>query len=93
MKLEGQIRSAFAMTEPGIASSDATNISATVARDGDEYVIGERRVRPVWRTNESFVRFAAATRRRYPAFAGRRKRGWEARVRAPGVGGSETFGV
>jgi len=37
--LEGQIRSAFAMTEPEVASSDATNISTRIERDGDEYVI------------------------------------------------------
>ena len=37
--LNGKIRSAFAMTEPGIASSDATNICSTITRDGDEYVI------------------------------------------------------
>ncbi len=37
--LEGRIRSAFAMTEPGVASSDATNIEASIARDGDQYVI------------------------------------------------------
>ncbi len=41
--LEGEIRSAFGMTEPGVASSDATNISSSIAADGDEYVInGEK---------------------------------------------------
>ena len=37
--LEGKIRSAFAMTEPKVASSDATNIEASIVRDGDAYVI------------------------------------------------------
>jgi acyl-CoA dehydrogenase len=37
--LDGKIRSAFAMTEPKVASSDATNIEASIARDGDSYVI------------------------------------------------------
>ena len=41
--LDGQIRSAFAMTEPNVASSDATNIASTISQDGDEYVInGEK---------------------------------------------------
>ena len=41
--LEGKIRSAFAMTEPGVASSDATNIATSAVLDGDEWVInGEK---------------------------------------------------
>jgi len=41
--LEGKIRSAFAMTEPEVASSDATNIALRIERDGDEYVINGRK--------------------------------------------------
>ena len=37
--LNGEIRSAFAMTEPGLASSDATNVATSIVRDGDDYVI------------------------------------------------------
>ncbi|MGO4255421.1 acyl-CoA dehydrogenase family protein [Marmoricola sp. RAF53] len=41
--LDGSIRSAFAMTEPAVASSDATNIETRIERDGDEYVINGRK--------------------------------------------------
>jgi acyl-CoA dehydrogenase len=46
--LDGEIRSAFAMTEPAVASSDATNIETRIERDGDEYVIDGRKW---WTTN------------------------------------------
>ncbi|MEA2446907.1 MAG: acyl-CoA dehydrogenase, partial [Actinomycetota bacterium] len=41
--LEGEIRSCFGMTEPGVASSDPTNLASRIERDGDEYVINGRK--------------------------------------------------
>jgi acyl-CoA dehydrogenase len=50
--LDGEARSAFAMTEPAVASSDATNIETRIERDGDEYVINGRK----WWTSNALHR-------------------------------------
>jgi len=43
--MDGKIRSAFGMTEPFVASSDATNMEATIKEEGDELVLNGRKVR------------------------------------------------
>ncbi|HEY5647747.1 MAG TPA: acyl-CoA dehydrogenase family protein [Pseudomonadales bacterium] len=48
--LAGEIRSAFSMTEPAVASSDASNLETTIVRNGDEYVINGRK----WFTSNAF---------------------------------------
>jgi len=56
--MRGEIRSAFLMTEPGVASSDATNIECSIRREDDSYVINGRKW---WSSGAGEVRSASAT--------------------------------
>lgn len=53
--LDGQIRSTFLMTEPNVASSDASNISIDIATEGEYYVINGEDVAMAIRTGSGFI--------------------------------------
>src|SRR3546814_3218735 len=73
--MNGEIRSAFLMTEPAVASSDATNIETRIERDGDDYVINGRKWRSsgVGRSEEHTSELQSLKRISYAVFCMKKK--------------------
>ena len=88
--MDGKIRSAFAMTERNVASSDATNIESSIKRDGDHYVLdGEK----TWISNGGLADFYCVFARTDPAAGSRGITAFVVEADTPGLTIAERIDV